>query len=65
MFTTYDCDNDRWPDNCAVISDGGFWYNSCAYCSVNGFHNKNRLFYWRGLPGGNELQSSVMSLQCK
>ena len=65
MFTTYDRDNDPAPSNCALIADAGFWYNRGAACSVNGFRYKYRLFYWRGLPGGNELQSSVMSLQCK
>ena len=68
MFTTYDRDNDQSSSNCAIILVGGFWYNYCAYCSVNGFFNKHRLyyyFYWSGLPGGNELQSSRMWLKCK
>ena len=66
MFSTYDRDNDlQSPGNCAASYGGGFWYGSCAWCSVNGRHNSH-FFYWAGLPGGNNsLQSSRMWLQCK
>jgi len=65
MFTTFDRDNDRYsPRNCAAHYNGAFWYFNCVVSdccvSVNGF-----LFYWRGLPGGDFLQSSRMWLQCK
>ena len=67
MFTTYDSDNDlRSRANCAVHRGGGFWYKYCTYASVNAVsgHAPPR-FYWVGLPGDYELQSSRMSLQCK
>ena len=64
MFSTYDRDNDLWPSNCAVRHGGGFWYKHCAYCYVNAVRSRG-WFYWTGLPGGSQLQSSRMWLQCK
>ena len=63
MFSTYDRDNDWASYNCAVYH-GGFWYKYCAYCSVNGARSRGH-FDWSGLPGGMQLQSSRMWLQCK
>jgi len=67
MFTTYDRDNDLSSSlNCAVKSGGGFWYNRCYNCGVNAVRNNDGWdFYWVGLPGGSDLQSSRMWLQCK
>ena len=67
MFSTYDRDNDRWSSaNCAVRSGGGFWYKSCYQCGVNAVRDNNGWeFKWKGLPGGQALQSSRMWLQCK
>jgi len=66
MFTTYDRDNDRSPSrNCARYRGGGFWYNRCAKCSVNGARFFEFDFYWYGLPLGSRLQTSRMWLQCK
>ena len=64
MFSTYDRDNDLWPGNCAATYGGGLWYNDCAWCAVNGDRN-TAYFAWYGLPGGHELQTSRMWLQCK
>jgi len=62
MFSTYDRDNDPYsPYSCAARKGGGFWYNGCSQCNVNGA----RIFYWADLPGGHELQWSRMWLQCK
>jgi len=62
MFSTYDRDNDLHSSlHCAAYLGGGFWYNACSWCNVNGA----RHFYWDGLPGGIYLQSSRMWLQCK
>ena len=66
MFSTHDRDNDQLMLNhCAQLRGGGFWYNGCAYCSVNGNRFMGYDFYWYGLPGGRELQTSRMWLQCK
>ena len=63
MFSTYDRDNDLWSgENCAVRDGGGFWYKNCNYCAVNCARSRGR-FYWWGLPGGPNLQSSRMWLQ--
>jgi len=69
MFTTYDRDHDRWSSvNCASRTGGGFWHKNCAHSDVNS-DRSDRLarhrFSWQGLPGGDELQSSRMWLQCK
>jgi len=72
MFTTYDRDNDPWTDsnpiynnNCAVRHGGGFWYNRCALCRVNGARSVPGDFFWPSLPGGGLLQSSRMWLTCR
>jgi len=64
MFTTYDRDNDIGPENCAARWGGGFWHNNCYQCGVNAARSAG-YFDWRGLPGGDQLQSSRMWLQCK
>ena len=62
MFSTYDRDNDPWPGNCVANDGGGFWYGlACSHCNVNGV----RWFHWWDLPGGSDLQSFRMWLQCK
>ena len=62
QFTTYDRDNDlHSTGNCAVLKGAGFWYWSCGTCRVNG----GSYFYWADLPGGRDLQTSRMWLQCK
>jgi len=65
MFSTYDRDNEQWPSvNCAAYAGGGWWYHACATTSVTGDRNTT-YFRWHSLPGGYELQSSRMWLQCK
>ncbi|VDH93615.1 Hypothetical predicted protein [Mytilus galloprovincialis] len=35
-FSTYDRDNDNnKKSNCAIMNEGGWWYNSCDYASLN------------------------------
>ena len=50
---------------CTVGSGGGFWFKLCAYCGVNNERGRQDGFTWQDLPGGQELQSSRMWLQCK
>jgi len=58
-FTTYDRDNDLLSSgNCAVQNGGGFWYNDCGRCGVNG---AGQHFKWDFYT----LQSTRMWLQCK
>ena len=39
-FTTRDKDNDRWSSgNCAIPTNGGWWYNRCTYTNPNNQYN--------------------------
>ena len=37
-FSTYDMDNDPSTRNCAVVMQGGWWYNNCRLANLNGPH---------------------------
>jgi len=63
MFSTYDRDNDLHSTHCAARF-GGFWYYNCFACGVN-VARSTGYFFWVGLPGGRDLQSTRMWLQCK
>ena len=41
-FSTKDVDNDRNPNvNCALDYKGGWWYNRCHSCQLNGLYPKD------------------------
>jgi len=64
-FSTLERDNDRLSShNCAARIGGGFWWQDCGWCHVNGARSTGG-FYWHDLPGGRDLQLSRMWLQCK
>uniref|UniRef100_A0A8C5RDP7 Microfibril associated protein 4 n=1 Tax=Leptobrachium leishanense TaxID=445787 RepID=A0A8C5RDP7_9ANUR len=35
-FSTFDSDRDIFPQNCAALSAGGFWFKSCHQANLNG-----------------------------
>ncbi|KAK7882048.1 hypothetical protein WMY93_028222 [Mugilogobius chulae] len=37
-FTTFDNDQDTWPNNCAKSFLGGFWYTACHSTNPNGIY---------------------------
>ena len=55
QFSTYDNDNDQCACNCALIHQGGWWYNSCYYANLNGPHELP------STPGVSETYANVQS----
>lgn len=39
MFSTEDMDNDQTSRNCATDYKGGWWFNSCFACNLNGVYH--------------------------
>ena len=41
-FTTYDRDNDNFPNfQCAAWAKGGWWHNACQKSCLNGLYGDN------------------------
>ncbi|XP_043065254.1 fibrinogen-like protein 1 [Drosophila ficusphila] len=40
-FSTFDRENDRSRDSCAVTHGGGWWYYACTYSMLNGKYYKD------------------------
>jgi len=64
QFTTYDRDNDRNDDNCALNIYGGFWHDGdCVQCAITASYS---YFDCASLPKTETtLKKSQMWLQCK
>ena len=64
-FSTKDSDNDRWGSNCAATRKGGWWYNACERCNLNGVYAGRRVgshtyCNWHHFDGGNSLKFAEM-----
>ena len=65
-FSTKDQDNDnvsRGHRNCAVVSNGGWWYNACHQTLLNGIYQ--RKFFWYTWKGYSPLAFSEMKFRKK
>ncbi|XP_028286674.1 microfibril-associated glycoprotein 4-like isoform X2 [Parambassis ranga] len=70
-FSTFDKDQDLWPDNCARKYVGAFWYNTCHHANPNGIYRwgaDNSLFavgvewfYWKG----NDYSLKTISMKIR
>jgi len=66
MFTTYDRDNDLWPEgNCAEPWGGGWWHRACYVCALNADDGLFKWYRLRTLTANPQLRSSRMWLHCK
>ncbi|PIK49372.1 fibrinogen-related protein 4 [Apostichopus japonicus] len=67
-FSTYDRDNTESTNNCADITQGGWWHKTChGYdTNLNGVYGSNQdstSIYWKGLPNGESIISSEMKIR--
>jgi hypothetical protein len=51
-FSTYDSDNDTWPNNCASYFSTGWWFSTCYSMTLAG--NDSGQVYWRDSAGNEE-----------
>lgn len=67
MFTTRDSDNDiNRSENCAIISNGAWWYNNCSLTNPNGPYHKKAEWpklFWRHHRGGVALKFFRMMIK--
>uniref|UniRef100_A0A182IXE7 Fibrinogen C-terminal domain-containing protein n=1 Tax=Anopheles atroparvus TaxID=41427 RepID=A0A182IXE7_ANOAO len=57
-FSTYDYDNDKYDQNCAAVTHGGWWYKSCGESNLNGLYLNGPTLektgiYWNTFRGYN------------
>ncbi|KAM8717993.1 hypothetical protein ACLKA7_004664 [Drosophila subpalustris] len=68
QFSTYDQDNDNWPEvNCAETRTGGWWFNRCHDSDLNGKYDDNRFgkgINWFHFKGWNtSLKKAIMMIR--
>ncbi|XP_071841310.1 fibrinogen-like protein A isoform X2 [Apostichopus japonicus] len=67
-FSTYDRDNTESNNDCADITQGGWWHEACDgdYTNLNGVYGSNQdstSIYWKGLPNGESIIFSEMKIR--
>ncbi|GFO30437.1 ficolin-1 [Plakobranchus ocellatus] len=65
-FSTFDMDNDKDSDgNCAFTHSGAWWFDACAYSSLNGQWQAQgaKGIWWKHLAGSNFLGYSEMKIR--
>ncbi|XP_062618314.1 fibroleukin-like [Saccostrea cucullata] len=66
-FTTYDRDNDEHNDNCAIVYDGGWWFNYCHTAFLNGPWCDPGWYkpLWPTVIDGSEIKETVMMIKTR
>ena len=58
MFSTYDSGHDNANSRCSPTHGGGWWYNNCGLCNMNGY--SAGFYKWLACPYGGQLVQSLM-----